>query len=122
MALHNDIGNYGEELACEHLKAKGFKILETNWKFSRAEVDIIAWDKKVLVFVEVKTRTSTSFGRPEAFVTKKKMKLLTQAASFYSEKINHDWEVRFDVVSVVDRKNKQPVVEHIEDAFFLGLK
>ena len=121
MALHNDIGKYGEELAIELLKSKGYRIAETNWKFSHAEVDIIAWHGEVLVFVEVKTRTTDFFGQPEEFISNKKMKLLTEAAAVYCEQINHDWEIRFDVISVLDRKNQQPTLKHIEDAFFLGL-
>lgn len=121
MALHNDIGKYGESLALELLKSKQYRIAERNWKFSHAEVDIIAWDGTVLVFVEVKTRTSEYFGQPEEFVSDKKMKLLTEAAAVYCEKINHDWEIRFDVISVLDKKNQQPILKHIEDAFFLGL-
>ena len=121
MAEHNDLGNYGEKLASEYLKSKGYKIIETNWSYSRAEVDIIAWDGDVLVFVEVKTRSYDSLGKPEDFINKKKIRLLAQAAAVYMEKINHDWELRFDVISIINRKNKQPSVKHFIDAFFPGL-
>ena len=121
MANHNDLGTYGETLALDYLKTKGYKILETNWKYSRAEVDIIAWDGEVLVFIEVKTRSYDTVAKPEDAINKKKITLLSQAAAVYMEQINHDWEIRFDVISILNRKNKQPTLKHFEDAFFPGL-
>lgn len=103
------------------LKTKGYTILEANWRFHRAEVDLIAKDGEILVFVEVKTRSSDAFGKPEAFVDARKQRFLTEAASAYMEQIGHDWEIRFDVVSVLANPGREVLLEHFEDAFFPGL-
>lgn len=120
MAKHLDLGARGEEQAKTLLLSKGYVLLETNWRRGRAEVDLIAKDGDVLVFVEVKTRTSDYFGRPEIFVTPKKEKMLIRAAHAYMEEISHEWEIRFDVISVVWRNEKEIEVEHLMDAFWPG--
>ncbi len=121
MAKHLETGRYGEALAVAFLKKKGFRILETNWRFSKAEIDIIAKEKEVLVFVEVKTRSSDFFGKPEDFITKRKEQLIADAASIYMKKIGHDWEIRFDIISILLKNQKDYSIEHFEDAFFPGL-
>jgi putative endonuclease len=122
MAEHNDTGRWGEELAFFHLREKGLEILEQNWRFSRAEVDIIARDAAgILIFVEVKTRTSDYFGRPEDFVSQRKEDFLARAASSYMEKIGHHGEVRFDIVSIL-KTPEGTEIQHFEDAFFPGLR
>lgn len=121
MARHNDIGQQGEALAQTYLNNAGFEILEQNWRHSKAEVDLIAKDGAILVFIEVKTRSYTYFGQPESFVTPKKKQLLAKAASVYMEQIGHDWEIRFDVVSVILPEGKPPQIQHFPDAFFPGL-
>ncbi len=121
MARHNDIGQRGEALAQTYLHNAGFEILEQNWRHSKAEVDLIAKDGAILVFIEVKTRSYTYFGQPESFVTLKKKQLLAKAASVYMEQIGHDWEIRFDVVSVILPEGKPPQIQHFPDAFFPGL-
>lgn len=122
MATHNDLGKTGEKLALHHLADKGLRILETNWRYSHAEIDIIAMDGPILVFVEVKTRSTAVFGAPELSVTSRKQQLLTDAAHAYIDVIDHDWEVRFDVVSIVYRNNEDYQIDHLKDAFFLGLE
>ena len=72
MAQHLKTGKQGEALARTYLEEKGYEILEASWRYRRAEVDIIAKDKKILVFVEVKTRRSDYFGKPEVSVTARK--------------------------------------------------
>jgi putative endonuclease len=72
MADHNDLGKLGEELAVEFLEKNGYSILETNWTFQKAEVDIIAKKENILAVVEVKTRSSIDFGLPQDFVKPKK--------------------------------------------------
>ena len=121
MAKHLETGKHGEELALELLVSKGFKILETNWRYRRSEVDIIAKEGEVLVFIEVKTRSFDYFGRPETFVDKKKEKLLALAASEYMRLTGHEWAIRFDVVSVLLKNENEWVVEHLPDAFFPGM-
>ena len=121
MANHLETGKHGEEIAVGHLRQQGFEILETNWRHRRLEVDIIAKDGSVLVFVEVKTRSYDYFGRPEEFVTPAKERRLATAAAAYMEQSGHDWAMRFDVVSVLRDKKGEFKVEHIRDAFFPGL-
>ena len=119
LAQHNDLGKDGERLARQLLESKGYQILEENWRESRAEVDLVAMDGEILVFVEVKSRSNLSFGPPEAFVTARKKKMLAHAASAYMEKIGHEWEIRFDIVAVAFAGGS-PAIEHFEDAFFPG--
>lgn len=119
MSKNIDTGNLGESIAKDFLIKKGFKILETNWRFSRAEIDLIVMDQETLVFVEVKTRSTDFFGKPELAVNEHKQKLMTDAANAFMEHINHEWEVRFDIISIILKKNSH-TLEHFEDAFFLG--
>ncbi|RMF28311.1 MAG: YraN family protein [Bacteroidetes bacterium] len=122
MARHHEIGRKGEELAQAYLRRKGWTILETNWRYQRAEVDIIAKDGPVLVFVEVKTRSSAAFGQPEEFITPYKEQLLTDAAHAYMEHIGHEWEIRFDFVSILLHPDGRYRLRHFPDAFFPGLE
>ncbi len=119
MAKHHNIGKKGEELALNFLQNKGLEILEKNWRFKKAEIDIIAKNptENILIFVEVKTRTSDFFGTPESFVTPQKEKLMADAAQVYAQEIQHDWEIRFDIIAVLFQK-KHPQISHFEDAFF----
>lgn len=117
MSEHNELGAKGEILAIEFLERKGLAILEINWRFGKAEVDIIAKDKNTLVIAEVKTRRTNHFGPPEESVGKAKQELLSMAAEEYLERNNLDLYVRFDIISVIVKDN-QSKVYHIEDAFF----
>ncbi|MFI2741900.1 YraN family protein [Zhouia sp. PK063] len=117
MATHNDLGIQGEEMARAFLLKNGYDILETNYRFGKAEIDIIAFKNAMLVIIEVKTRVSTYFGNPEQFVSKKKIKLLTDAAHNYIIKNDLDAEVRFDIISIIIN-SQQSVIKHIKNAFF----
>ena len=116
MATHNDLGKEGEKLALNYLQKKGFQILENNWRYLKAEIDIIAVTEKFLVIVEVKTRNNNYFGNPEEFVSQKKIKLLVTAANEYVVSNNLDMEVRFDIISVILNK-KETKITHLENAF-----
>lgn len=118
MASHLETGKTGEEAARVFLEKKGLQILETNWRSGRAELDIIARQGGVLVFVEVKTRSTAFFGHPSAFVTPRKWRLLADAAFAYMQAVGHEWEFRFDIVSVIIYPGKSPRVEHFPDAYF----
>ena len=120
-AKHIEIGKNGELLAKNLLESKGYKILATNWRYKRSEVDIIAKDGETLVFIEVKTRSSTQFSQPEDFVSRKKEFLLSAAASAYMDEFNHNWAIRFDIITVIISKNLEPIINHMEDAFFPGI-
>jgi putative endonuclease len=117
MAEHNELGKLGEELAVEFLQKAGYSILETNWTFQKAEIDIIAQKNTILAIVEVKTRSSIDFGLPQDFINPKKMQLLVKAANEYVVSNDLDVEVRFDIIAI-HKENKAFVIEHIEEAFF----
>ena len=117
MAKHLETGKKGEQLALDHLRAKGYQILECNWRYCRAEVDIIAKIEEVIVFIEVKTRSGAAFGPPEAFLSAHQEKRIADAAAAYLEKIDHQWEIRFDIISII-LKDPQSQIKHFEDAFF----
>lgn len=116
MAEHNDLGKLGEELAVDFLKKNGYEILETNWTFQKAEVDIIALKAEVLAVVEVKTRSSLDYGLPQDFVKPKKIQLLVKAINEYVTQNELDVDVRFDIVAI-HKENNEFILEHIEDAF-----
>jgi putative endonuclease len=117
MAEHNELGKFGEELAIEFLQQNGYAILETNWTFQKAEIDIIAQKENILAVVEVKTRSSIEFGLPQDFVKPKKIQLLVKAVNEYVISNDLDVEIRFDIVAIYKQDNKYKI-EHIEDAFY----
>lgn len=117
MAAHNELGKIGEELAVDFLTEKGYEILETNWTFQKAEVDIIAQKDTVLAVIEVKTRSSVDFGSPQDFVKPKKIKLLVKAINEYVITNDLDVEVRFDIIAI-HAKDKMFEIEHLEAAFY----
>ncbi|MES2617904.1 MAG: YraN family protein [Bacteroidota bacterium] len=125
MSAHNELGKQGEQLAKEHLIASGYSILSLNYRFQKAEVDIIAKIGDTYVFVEVKTRQTEAFGLPETFVSNKKQQLFAKAAEAYCDENNHtDIDIRYDIISVIINQFEKKV-EHFEDAFFpdnLGMK
>ena len=118
MAQHNTLGKNGEQIAKDFLEQQGFEILDENWCFGKAEVDIIAFKHKTIIFIEVKTRSGNAFGQPEDFVDVKKQRLLTDAAEEYVYLMNHQGEIRFDIVAVLLTKDNQFKINHIEDAFW----
>lgn len=120
MVKHIEIGNKGEDLAIEFLISKGFKILERNWRYGKAEIDIIAQDEYALVFIEVKTRTKSNFGQPEEFVSNYQEELIFGAAQRFMEEKNYDWEIRFDIIAILVKEHsewKNYDIKHIEDVF-----
>jgi len=117
MANHNDLGKKGEEIAVDFLKQKDYEILETNWTFQKAEVDIIALKGSVLAVVEVKTRSSLDFGLPQDFVKPKKIKLLVKAINEYVISRDLDVTVRFDIIAIHATTNEFSI-DHIEEAFY----
>ncbi len=117
MAQHNELGKLGEELAVDFLKNNGYTILETNWTFQKAEIDIIAQINDTLAIIEVKTRSTIEFGLPQEAVTAKKIKLLTKAIDNYVVEKDLDFNVRFDIISI-HKEAKSFVIEHLTDAFY----
>lgn len=117
MAQHNELGKRGEQMAKAFLVQKGYEILDENWVYERAEIDLIAYLNRMIIFIEVKSRSSIGFGLPEDFVDKAKQQHLADAADAYLEMMNHDGEIRFDIISVLFNPNKH-TIKHIEDAFW----
>ena len=117
MAAHNELGKLGETLAVEFLQKNGYTILETNWTWQKAEIDIIAQKENTLAIVEVKTRSSIDFGLPQDFVKPKKIQLLVKAVNEYVVSNNLDIDVRFDIIAI---HKTQPnfTIEHLENAFY----
>jgi putative endonuclease len=120
MAAHNELGRYGEDIAKHYLQEKGYHVVNQNWIYGRAEIDLIAFYESKLIFIEVKTRSSVTHGEPEDFVNHKKERQLEFASLEYIERIQHQGEIRFDVVAIVITKDKQFKINHIEDAFWPG--
>ena len=112
-----NLGKSGESAAVKFLENLGYSVLETNWRFKKLEVDIIARYKNELVFAEVKTRSTNAFGEPEVFVSKQKQKFLIQAANEYIRLTDFNGEARFDIVAVLQDKQNL-VVKHIPNAFY----
>jgi putative endonuclease len=117
MAEHNELGKQGEEMAVDYLQRHGYSILQTNFVFQKAEIDIIAQKGTILAVVEVKTRSSIEFGLPQDFVKPKKIQLLVKAINEYIIENDLDVDARFDIISIY-KKGKEFEIEHLEDAFF----
>ena len=106
------IGDQAEEKAKNYLISKGFVVLEANYRFRRAEVDLIVQRDQMIVFVEVKYRANSRFGHPESFVDDKKAEMVGMAATHYCEKQGWLGRIRFDIIAITGSE-----IEHFEDAF-----
>jgi len=116
MAQHNELGKEGEKIAVDFLIKKGYKILETNYRYLKAEIDIIAQKGQILAAIEVKTRSSDYFQDPQDAVNAKKIKLMVSAMDYYVVQKDVDLEVRFDIVAILHQKNNIEIT-HLKDAF-----
>lgn len=116
MKSTTDKGNLGEGMAVEYLQEHGMAILERNWRSGHLEVDIIARDGEMIVFVEVKTRETNTWGEPQTSVTADKQRNLIKAANLYvlSKDINSD--TRFDIISIILNEDNTKIT-HIPNAF-----
>lgn len=124
MALHNDIGHEGEQMAKELMESKGYRILEQNWRLGHLEMDIICEKGDELVFVEVKTRTTT-FGamRPEQYVDERKRRFMVTAANAYMKAKNKaDKSIRFDIIGILKPYWGKIELTHLENAFVPRVK
>lgn len=117
MAEHKELGKLGEEMAVEFLQKEGYTILQTNYTFQKAEIDILAQKAGVLAVVEVKTRSTLDFGLPQDFVKPKKIQLLVKAVDAFVNQNDLDLEVRFDIIAI-HKNDKSFVIEHLTDAFY----
>ncbi len=122
MAIHNDIGKEGENMAVAHLVKQGYKIEERNWTRGKLEIDIIARKGETLAIVEVKTRTGIFAGQPYMAVNKTKQRHLVLAADRYIKEKDLDVNARFDIISIVLEPGKNPLLNHIEEAYHSPLR
>ena len=112
----NSLGKEGEDIATDFLRDKGFSIIRKNYRTVFGEIDIIAKDKNVIVFVEVKTRTDNAFGHPFEAVDQRKRDKIRKVALSFMKSLKKEFPARFDVMSITrDRGGTR--VEHIQDAF-----
>ena len=112
------LGDRGENAAVQYLRKAGYQILIRNHKNQFGEIDIIARDGDTIVFVEVKTRSEHTEGRPEEAVTRTKQRQITRAASVWLQQHKlHQHRCRFDVIAIVWRTGEQPIIDHIQSAF-----
>lgn len=112
MTQSSELGKLGEELAERFLKKLGYKILNKNFRTRYGEIDIIAKDKKRIIFVEVKTRSCDDYGTPQLAVNFYKQKHLSLAALTFIKKNSLNSDYRFDIIAICGNK-----VEHIKNAF-----
>lgn len=114
------LGQYGEDLAQQHLLAAGMTVLARNWRCREGELDLVCRDADgTVVFVEVKTRSGTGFGEPSEAVGRKKATKVRQLACAWLAECRPagGGELRFDVVSIVRRRGHAPVLTHLRGAF-----
>jgi putative endonuclease len=113
------LGREGERIAERFLKKKGYKLVQRNYRCAAGELDLIVLDQRVIVFVEVKTRTGMEYGTPlEAVAARKQQKMIYAAQFFLNAKKLSQREARFDVIGI-SWPGAEPQVEHIENAFEL---
>lgn len=117
MAHHNQLGKKGEQLAVDFLLDKGYHIVERNYRFDKAEVDIIAQKNQTLSIVEVKTRSTSDFGDPQDFLKPKQIQRIVKAVDEYVLVNKLEVDVRFDIIAII-KENKGFSIEHLENAFY----
>ena len=114
MSNHIELGKQGESIAAEFLEAKGYRILDRNWRKQKGEIDIIAMYNGELVFIEVKT-SANQWSIPDAKVNAKKLKMLGDTAFAYMEDQGYNWSFRIDIVSIIISKDQPVRIEHYEN-------
>lgn len=115
------LGAWGEEQAVDYLRRQGMKIVECNFRTPVGEIDIIARDRKNLVFIEVKTRRSHAFGTPQEAVGQRKQRQIIRTAQWYLQNNkNEKLQPRFDVVAILCQSDSTAQITHLPDAFSLS--
>ncbi len=117
MQTSSEFGKIGEQLAVNYLKTRGYEIVQRNYRYLKAEVDIIARKEDILAVVEVKSRSSEHLESVAQMVTEKKIKLLVMATDHYVLKNDLEVEVRFDIITILKRGSTYKI-EHLENAFY----
>ncbi len=116
MAFHNELGKKGEDLAVSYLLKKGYKIVARNFRYQKAEVDIIARKEAILAIIEVKTRSTPDFGNPQDFLKGKQIQNLVKAVDFFVNEHELEVDVRFDIIAII-KNQSGTTIEHLENAF-----
>lgn len=111
-------GKYGEDLAVAWMQKQGYTIVARNYRYKRGEIDIIAKIADLLVFVEVKLRSSDSFGLPEESVSENQQNLIIHTAEQYIEEVDWEHDIRFDIVAIELKPQQSPQITYFEDAFY----
>lgn len=121
MNTTHEKGAESETLAAEFLQNNGYSILERNWRHHHHEIDIIAKKKDIIAIVEVRSLTNPYFQEPYQSVNKNKQRTIISATNAYIRNKNIQEEVRFDIISIINGKYG-PELEHIENAFYPGVR
>lgn len=121
MALHNDLGRWGEDIAAQYMENKGWYIRHRDWRYRHTDIDLVCIDSDdtTLVFVEVKTRSTADYGRPSEAVDADKRRNIIMAAWAYRRMFRKENRmVRYDIISIIGSQHSPDIhIEHIEDAF-----
>ncbi|OWR15556.1 YraN family protein [Chryseobacterium sp. VAUSW3] len=117
MAEHNDFGNLAEDLAVEYLEKKNYRIIARNFRYQKAEIDIVAEFDNLIVVTEVKARSYNTLIEPQEAVTKKKIKSIVMCTDFFMQDRTIDKQVRFDIITVLRDEKGVLQLTHIQDAF-----
>jgi putative endonuclease len=117
MGANNEFGKQGEELATAYLAKKGYLIISRNYRYLKAEIDIIAQIGNTIAIIEVKSRSSAYFENIAETVSKKKIGLLLSATDNFINTNKLDRDVRFDIITIL-KKNNKFIIEHFKDAFY----
>lgn len=111
------IGKDGEKAAAKFLEEHGYRVLKYNYRSKRAEIDLICTKEDLLIFVEVKTRSSTTYGEPETFVSENQIRSIVGAAEQFIIEYAWSGELRFDILALV-RDKEEYLISHFKDAFY----
>jgi putative endonuclease len=121
MASTSQKGKWGETLAVNWLAQHDFQIIDRNWFYGHAEIDIIAWHAHILVFIEVRLLHKKNAHLPENTVSGLKRKKIASAAAAFTESKHYQGDIRFDIIGIVYDGQHTPEIRHFPDAFFPGL-
>ena len=117
MAIHNDLGKLGEDMAAKWLLEKGFEILHRNWRHGYYEIDIIAKKETILHIIEVKIRNFSKYGMPEDAVTRTKFKQIQRATNhFLSLNPGYKW-IQYGIIAINIFKDKDPEILFLQDVY-----
>lgn len=112
------LGILGETIAATYLEQEGYEILERNWRWKKAEIDLICRMDGSLILVEVKTRSYDYFGAPDSFVKEQQAKMLLDAGYQYAESIGHDWSIQIDIIAIIVNADGGHTLRHVRDVYF----